>query len=520
MNLRRSTAGMFARVWLLAVAIFALAAGGVSRAQDVGDLGTTVSESVGLESSILGLGVGAAPDYEGSNEYKAVPLVQARLNFEKGYYISLFGNSLRANVVPSKNWHLGPMVRYRAERDDVKDDEIDNFEKVDAATEVGLFASYSGEHLIAVLSGTKDVSASYSGYLGELGLGYKIPLSRGALTLFAMTTYADSEYMETYFDVTPANSIRSGLPTYEAESGFKDASAGFAWQHNLNDNWGLLTVARYSRLLEDAEDSPVVDEEGDANQYFAGFLVNYRFAAKKPAEDSDGDGVPDDRDKCPGTPKGVKVDSNGCPLDSDGDGVPDYLDKCPGTPKGVKVDSNGCPLDSDGDGVPDYLDKCPDTPKGAPVDKNGCPLDSDGDGVPDYLDKCPGTPKGTLVDETGCELKLTLHINFDFDKAEIKPEFEPEMEKAAKFIQEHASVPFILIAGHTDSMGEEAYNQELSDKRAAAVRQHLVEHHGIKADKLKARGYGEARPVADNATEEGRYENRRVEVLCCAVIPE
>jgi OOP family OmpA-OmpF porin len=492
MNLRRSTARIFARVWLLAVAIFAMATGGVSRAQDVGDLGTTVSESVGLESSILGLGVGAAPDYEGSNEYKAVPLVQARLNFEKGYYISLFGNSLRANVVPSKNWHLGPMVRYRAERDDVKDDEIDNFEKIDAATEVGLFASYSGEHLIAVLSGTKDISASYSGYLGELGLGYKIPLSRGALTLFAMTTYADSEYMETYFDVTPANSIRSDLPTYHAESGFKDASAGFAWQHNLNDNWGLLTVARYSRLLEDAEDSPVVDDEGDANQYFAGLLVNYRFAAKKPVKDSDGDSVPDDLDKCPGTPKGVKVDASGCPLDSDGDGVPDYLDKCPDTPKGVKVDASGCPVVKD----------------------------SDGDGVPDDLDKCPGTPKGVLVDESGCELKLTLHVNFDFNKAEIKPEYEPEMERAARFIREHANVPFLLIAGHSDSVGKDAYNQELSEKRAAAVKQHLVEHHGISADKLKSRGYGETKPVADNSTPQGRAENRRVEIVCCAVIPE
>jgi len=95
------------------------------------------------------------------------------------------------------------------------------------------------------------------------------------------------------------------------------------------------------------------------------------------------------------------------PVDSDKDGVPDYLDKCPDTPKGVKVDRDGCPIDSDGDGVPDYLDKCPGTPAGVKVDKDGCPLDSNGNGVPDYLNKCPGTPVGTKVDKDGCPAKST-----------------------------------------------------------------------------------------------------------------
>ena len=127
--------------------------------------------------------------------------------------------------------------------------------------------------------------------------------------------------------------------------------------------------------------------------------INFVFDYRK---DSDRDGVPDKRDKCPDTPRGVKVDKNGCPIDSDGDGVPDNLDKCPNTPKGVKVDKKGCPIDSDGDGVPDYLDKCPDTPAKVKVDKNGCPIDSDGDGIADYLDKCPKTPTGIKVDSVGC----------------------------------------------------------------------------------------------------------------------
>lgn len=118
--------------------------------------------------------------------------------------------------------------------------------------------------------------------------------------------------------------------------------------------------------------------------------------------DADGDGVYDGLDKCPDTPTGAAVDADGCPMDGDKDGVYDGLDKCPGTPAGMKVDTYGCPPDSDGDGVLDDIDKCPDTPKGAVVDKDGCPLDSDKDGVYDGLDKCPGTPAGLAVDKFGC----------------------------------------------------------------------------------------------------------------------
>lgn len=126
--------------------------------------------------------------------------------------------------------------------------------------------------------------------------------------------------------------------------------------------------------------------------------------------DEDHDGVPDYLDHCLGTPAAAigYVDSLGCMLDTDGDGVEDYRDQCPGTPEAAwgMVDSVGCPLDTDGDGVADYLDECPGTPEVAhgKVDAKGCPLDSDGDGVPDYLDECPGTPAEAYgqIDEKGC----------------------------------------------------------------------------------------------------------------------
>ncbi|MDP3857607.1 MAG: thrombospondin type 3 repeat-containing protein [Stagnimonas sp.] len=148
-----------------------------------------------------------------------------------------------------------------------------------------------------------------------------------------------------------------------------------------------------------------VSEKGavDKSTYNVGTgTVGLRYKFGNDPDDSDGDGVPNGKDKCPDTPRGVKVYSDGCPTDLDQDGVPDYLDKCPGTPKGTAVNKDGCPADADGDGVLDYLDKCPGTPKGIPTDKDGCPLDSDGDGVPDHLDQCPSTPKGTRVDARGC----------------------------------------------------------------------------------------------------------------------
>jgi OOP family OmpA-OmpF porin len=196
-------------------------------------------------------------------------------------------------------------------------------------------------------------------------------------------------------------------------------------------------------------------------------------------------------------------------MDSDGDGVPDDLDKCPNTPKGVKVDADGCPLDTDGDGVPDYLDKCPNTPKGVKVDKDGCPLDSDGDGVPDYLDQCPDTPKGATVNSVGC-WALKGVVLFDFNKWDIKPEAHGLLDEVVTILKKNPELKGV-IEGHTDSIGSEEYNQELSEKRARAVEKY-IEEHGVDADRYTVKGYGESKPVASNDTEEGRQENRRVEL--------
>jgi len=246
-----------------------------------------------------------------------------------------------------------------------------------------------------------------------------------------------------------------------------------------------------------------------------GGLVGF-FICEAEETDTDGDGVPDSRDKCPNTPIGMTVDATGCPLDSDGDNITDSLDKCPNTPKGVAVDARGCPLDTDGDGVPDSLDKCPNTPKGCRVDKNGCPADSDGDGVPDCLDRCPGTPPNTPVDKMGCppvgeELMILTGINFAFDSSKLDKASENLVDRAVNNLNRNPQMA-VLIEGHTDSTGPDDYNLALSLKRAKAVEMYMVSK-GIAANRLSTKGLGESDPIASNDTKEGRAKNRRVEFI-------
>lgn len=144
------------------------------------------------------------------------------------------------------------------------------------------------------------------------------------------------------------------------------------------------------------------------------------------------------------------------------------------------------------------------------------PKDSDGDGVYDDQDKCPGTPPGVKVDANGCPQKgeklLTLEgVNFDFDKATIRADSSSILDHAVEVLKQNAEVG-VSVEGHTDSRGSDAYNQKLSEKRAAAVMTYLVKH-GISASRLTSKGFGESKPVAPNDTEEHRFKNRRVELV-------
>jgi outer membrane protein OmpA-like peptidoglycan-associated protein len=161
----------------------------------------------------------------------------------------------------------------------------------------------------------------------------------------------------------------------------------------------------------------------------------------------------------------------------------------------------------------DRLDQCPDTVAGAKVDAKGCELDSDGDGVVDRLDQCPNTPAGERVDDKGCTLPKTLTlegVHFDNDLDTLRPDSVAILEGATATLKRYPNFK-VEVAGHTDGRGSPAHNLDLSTRRAKAVMDFFVAH-GIAADRLSYKGYGEAQPVGNNYTEEGRVKNRRVEL--------
>lgn len=227
--------------------------------------------------------------------------------------------------------------------------------------------------------------------------------------------------------------------------------------------------------------------------------------------DSDNDGVIDSKDACP-TVAGLAA-LNGCP-DADGDGITDKDDACPNE-KGTKA-NNGCP-DTDGDNVVDKFDACPTV--AGPADNKGCPWpDTDKDGVLDKDDKCinvagpasnNGCPEITAVEVAKLE-ELFKTVYFDTGKSTFKKETIEKLDAAAAIIANYSSAKF-SIDGHTDSVGSDARNLELSESRANAVKDYLVSK-GVPSINLEAKGYGENNPIATNMNKAGRAENRRVEV--------
>ncbi|MDI1316757.1 OmpA family protein [Flavobacterium sp.] len=227
--------------------------------------------------------------------------------------------------------------------------------------------------------------------------------------------------------------------------------------------------------------------------------------------DTDGDGIADKDDACPDV--AGPVEFNGCP-DTDGDGIADKDDACPDV-AGLKS-LNGCP-DIDGDGITDKADKCPDV-KG-PKENAGCPWpDRDGDKVLDKDDKCPdvaGTVANNGCPEVSDEVMKKLNdyaktILFDSGKSSFKQQTYPVLQAMVAILKEYPNSNFSL-EGHTDSDGSDASNQILSESRAKAVKDFLVEN-GIASDRLSSVGFGESKPIDSNKTKAGKANNRRTEV--------
>ncbi|WDH24200.1 OmpA family protein [Pseudomonas chlororaphis] len=154
--------------------------------------------------------------------------------------------------------------------------------------------------------------------------------------------------------------------------------------------------------------------------------------------------------------------------------------------------------------------------------------DEDGDGVPDSRDKCPGTPKGVQVDANGCppepvavveevvvvkeETIVIRDVHFEFDSARLTAADKAKLDTIATRLKQEAPSAQLRVAGHTDSVGSDAYNQRLSEKRARSVTEYLISAGVPRSSFVSVVGAGESQPVADNKTADGRAMNRRTEI--------
>ena len=369
-------------------------------------------------------------------------------------------------------------------------------------------------------------SVSYLSVSKHVGSGFTFGVTGSVNKISKLTTLdpIDTQYGKNYVVTNPGN-----LAYYAADGTIRysfmnlinskiidpslHVGGGYTWFGDQNTgtvNGGLGLTFWFSEQVGLALQSTYKHSFADITpshmQHLAGLA--FKFGGK----DTDGDGIYDKDDACPDV-AGLAA-FNGCP-DTDGDGVQDSQDDCQDV-AGLKS-LNGCP-DTDGDGIADKKDKCPTV--AGPKENGGCPWpDTDGDGVLDKDDKCP-TVKGTVANH-GCPeiseeqiTKLNAYaktILFDTGKFSFQKQTFPVLEAITAILKEYPTAKF-SIEGHTDNVGKADFNQKLSDGRANAVKQYLIDN-GIDPFRLTSRGFGMDKPIDTNKTAKGKANNRRVEVL-------
>jgi outer membrane protein len=235
--------------------------------------------------NVVGAGIGMLPDYQGSDDYTVGGAPFFKLTLPKtDYYARLLATDLQVNIINDPVFRFGPAINYRFGRDDdVDDDVVKHMREIEGTVEAGVFAGIQlvdknnpRNRFLSQIEFLGDVGGEYEGWNIALSANYYFQVHKAVdLILGAGINYADENYMQTYFGVDKVDAGRTGLPEFETDSGFLMARLNVGAVMHLSYQWHIAAGLQYRPLLDDASDSPVVDDRGDSNQWLYGLGVAY-----------------------------------------------------------------------------------------------------------------------------------------------------------------------------------------------------------------------------------------------------
>jgi MipA family protein len=271
-------------ITLATLASIAIAA--PAMAQSSSDEAPAASASSSPIKGYVTLGAISLPEYEGSSDMTVVPLIAGEVRWGNNRYAAWDGITGRINVLDGERFEFGPAINITLGRDkDIESLKIRRLGEIDTAVELGVFAAYNipngfrnGDMIRLSGQITSDVSDVHEGVVGDLTATYRTRFGEKlGVSFYNSITFANDEYADTYFSITPAGATATGLARTTVEAGVKDFSFGVNATYDLTDRWSLFAMTKYSRLLGDFADSPIVALEGDDNQFSIGLGIGWKF---------------------------------------------------------------------------------------------------------------------------------------------------------------------------------------------------------------------------------------------------
>jgi len=261
--------------------------------QSIG-IGIGLPSSAGRFSGLIGIGLGVAPDYEGSDRYglTALPLADIRYPgflFIKGASVNpndglvsagwnLLNVTYASGSGPRVRLSLGPFVRYRSGRDQDDNDALKGLGDIDGSVSLGGFAELTAGPWSMEVNAAPEVTGGSDGVLVAFGARYTTKLSKDFdVSLGVSASWANKDYMQGTFGVSATQAARSGLARFNASAGFKDVGADIRTSYALSESFSLVGQVGYRRLLGSADDSPIVNGTGSPHQFRAIVGIAVRF---------------------------------------------------------------------------------------------------------------------------------------------------------------------------------------------------------------------------------------------------